>query len=120
MLNKVFCPDCGSTMIIAEAQYGKYLRCIRWPDCSGSHSVNQNTLKPLGFPASKGLRRLRTKLHSYMVNLLDTDKTLTRRDVYTILRDEMKLPPQEVHVAKFSESQCHVAIDVIEKLLEEY
>lgn len=39
------CPLCGSTMILKESRYGKFLTCSKFPKCRGKISMNANMEK---------------------------------------------------------------------------
>jgi DNA topoisomerase-1 len=34
------CPQCGSSMLVKEGRYGKFLACSRYPDCKGTKSMS--------------------------------------------------------------------------------
>lgn len=48
---KFVCPDCGSPMVIKLGRTGKFLSCSRYPDCTGSLTIDGQLIKgdvPIG------------------------------------------------------------------------
>jgi ssDNA-binding Zn-finger/Zn-ribbon topoisomerase 1 len=110
------CPECGSPMVLRDGKYGKFYGCINYPECTGAHGVHQRTGKPLGTPATKETRKMRTKAHNVLDKLWKgvpkKDQGDRRKWVYRWLRLQMGMTAKECHIGKFTLEQCKQVIEI--------
>lgn len=112
-MSKLICPECGSDMVLRSSRFGKFFGCIKYPDCSGTHSADVDG-NPLGVPGDSVTKDARKRLHRQFDKLWKLDQ-MSRFDAYQWLAKVMEMSPEEAHIGRFNIDQCHF---VMEKLCE--
>ena len=116
--NKVYCPYCGNaaelvdSSVVYPQSYGMMWICMPCDAYTGVHRSSP-TFKPLGTLAKKDLRKLRQQVH-HMFDPLWKNGSRTRNEAYAWLAERMNLPKEKTHVAMFSESQCKMALKILD------
>lgn len=111
------CPECGSPMELCfsgkyrykNGQRRPYYRCYKYPECSGSHGAHPDGT-PLGKPATKETRMLRSELHA----------ELDKKYPWNTKRGKMKTALWlrgngfgEGHVSHMDAEQCKTALAIL-------
>lgn len=111
IMNGTFCPYCK----IPTVYQGDRYEC---PECYASVECHPGTMVAMGFVARSRLRNKRNKVHS-VLDAIWQDKKLSRKEVYSRLREKMGLTKAMCHVAKFDEVQCDEALKYLEQIQKE-
>ena len=119
------CPYCGSTTVLRSADgiyhdNSKHVMlyvCKNYPRCDCYVRVKPGTNLPLGIPANRQLRQLRTRTHMVFDQLYKTG-IMSKRDAYRWLADFMCCPLSEAHIGLMGEYYCHQVIQESQKILD--
>ena len=115
------CPYCGKpTEYVDSAEiYGKsYGMIYLCRDCRAYVGVHQGTNNALGRLANEELRRLKKKAHLYFDKIWKVDY-MSRREAYTWLSEQLKLPIEYTHIGMFSEKTCKDVIYLSKQFLND-
>lgn len=120
------CPYCNSQALLrpASAVHGFEYRqpseevyvCARYPVCDSYVSAHRRTHLPMGTLANRPLRIKRMKAHNAF-NRLWQSGMMTRTEAYHWLQVQLGLPPEDAHIAKFSEWRCAQVIQLCNQFL---
>lgn len=121
------CPYCGSTTVLRSADgiYHDNSRhvmlyvCKNYPKCDCYVRVKPGTFAPMGIPANRQLRQLRTQTHMVFDRLYNTG-IMSKRNAYRWLADYMCCPLSEAHIGLMGEYYCHQVIRESQKILDTY
>jgi len=72
------CPECDSIMILKNSKYGKFYGCSKYPLCKGTHGAHPDG-RPLGIPANKETKLLRTEAHKLLGEMFGDWNTITKK-----------------------------------------
>jgi len=114
-ITKVLC-HCKNLMSLQTGQYGWYYRCIF---CNDTHSCDQKTQEPLGYPAPKKVRQARTRAHEVFDNAWKHIK-ISRGEAYYRLSQQLKLTKDECHIAKFDSLMCQKVMSISDKWVKSF
>lgn len=120
------CPYCGAKALLRPAgtvhssAYRKpgdevYV-CSRYPVCDSYVSAHRRTHLPMGTLADRSLRVKRIEAHK-VFNRLWENGVMTRTAAYHWLQVQLGLPPEEAHIANFSEWRCNQVIQLCNQFL---
>ena len=90
--------------------------CARYPACDSYVSAHRRTHLPMGTLANRPLRIKRMEAHEAF-NRLWKSGMMSRTAAYHWLQVQMGLPPEEAHIAKFSEWRCEQVIRLCRQFL---
>jgi len=120
------CPYCGSQAILrpASAVHGAEYRnpgeevyvCARYPVCDSYVGAHRRTRLPMGTLADRPLRIKRMEAHNAFDRLWQSGM-MSRTAAYRWLQVQLGLPPEEAHIAKFSEWRCAQVIQLCSQFL---
>lgn len=113
------CPYCGSPVVRRRGRAlfrdrawnpgGIYYVCSRYPACNAYVSAHQASHLPMGTLADPALRRKRILAHAAFDALWQSGP-LTKKEAYRWLQGALGLPPEQAHIACFSDYQCDKVI----------
>lgn len=103
----VTCPTCGNEASVAFTQYGTR------HECCGLRSWNN---KPLVCEATL---RLREAAHKSFDEIWKCG-IMSRTAAYKWLAEQMKMKPEECHIARMDMFQCEHVIELSDRKIEEY
>ena len=113
------CPYCKSQAFLRPATvvYGQDYHgpseelyvCAKYPACNAYVAAHRHNHMPMGTLANKELRRKRIAAHAAF-NRLWQSGLMTKRAAYRWLQVQLGLPPEEAHIANFSEWRCDQVI----------
>ena len=113
------CPYCGSQAFLRPAavvhgqehsEPGTELYvCARYPACDAYVGAHRHNHMPMGTLTNKPLRRKRMAAHAAF-NRLWQSGLMNKRAAYHWLQVQLGLPPEEAHIANFSEWRCDQVI----------
>lgn len=89
--------------------------------CSAYCGCHPGTKQPLGTPANRGLRSLRSQVHLAFDplwqhrNVERAERAKIRKAAYELFAQWMGMTEQECHIGLFSEEQCKKALSVLDK-----
>lgn len=83
--------------------------CARYPACDAYVGAHRHNHMPMGTLANKALRRKRMETHA-VFNRLWQSGLMTKHAAYRWLQVQLGLPPEEAHIANFSEWRCDQVI----------
>ena len=118
------CPYCGSQAFLRPASvvYGQsepgaelYV-CARYPACDAYVGAHRHSRMPMGTLANRSLRHKRIKAHAAF-NRLWQNGLMTKRAAYRWLQMQLGLPPEEAHIANFSDWRCEQVIQLCARFL---
>lgn len=119
------CPYCGSQAYLRPASVlgktdecynGKeFYVCARYPACDAYVAAHSTSRLPMGTLADKRLRWLRRDAHVAMERLWNMG-IMTKQETYRWLQTQMGIPPEDAHIAKFSEFRCEAVIRMCSRL----
>lgn len=121
------CPYCGSITVLRSAD-GIYQDnsghvmlyvCKNYPRCDSYVRVKPGTNIPMGTPANKELRVLRTKAHYYF-DQMHTLGIMSKKEAYQWLADLFCCPLSEAHIGMMGEYYCQQVINESKRVLEAY
>lgn len=113
-MKAVACGECSATMELRRGKYGLYLRCIRFPECTCVHSVNQQTGEPMGIPADAETRAARTDAHDALDRVIEM---MGKRNAYRWLSMVLQIAPAETHISRFDVAMCRRVIGAVNTFL---
>ena len=93
-------------MTLRVGPHGKFYGCSNFPKCDCTQGAHQNTGKPRGVPAIKGVRAWRILAHTVFDMIWDDLRLRGRTEAYQWLAAQLKLPKDECHIGRFNVSQC--------------
>ena len=112
------CRDCGAPLEFKEHKiYGWAWRCTA-PGCDGMVSAHQRTGEPMGTPATKEVRKLRSRCHRLFdkwMHLRGCDATYK---AYAELGSKLGLKKDRMHFGLFDANQCDVALKLLQGEVE--
>jgi ssDNA-binding Zn-finger/Zn-ribbon topoisomerase 1 len=80
-------------MILRNSKYGKFYGCSNYPKCTETHGSHPNG-EPLGIPADKETRLLRTEVHRLLGEKFGDWKTINKKQknkMYKWLKENTSL-----------------------------
>lgn len=120
------CPYCGSRAFLRPASVihdSKYRQpgdevyvCARYPACDSYVSAHRHNHLPMGTLADRSLRHKRMKAHAVFRQLWEKG-FMTKPAAYRWLQVQMDLPPEETHIARFSDWRCDQVIGLCGRFL---
>lgn len=120
------CPYCGSQAFLRPASIlgkhsptqddGKYYVCARYPFCDSYVKAHRHNQMPMGTLANAELRKKRQKAHKALQQLIDRE-IMSRSEAYHWLQFQMGLPPEDAHIANFSDQRCDQVIRLCHQFL---
>lgn len=116
----IHCPYCGSKALLRPSSvvYGDaalhprnpmYV-CARYPACNAYVAAHRKTRLPMGTLADSELRHRRLEAH-HAITSLQKEWGISKQQIYSLLRAELKLPGELTHIAMCSEYRCDQIID---------
>ena len=96
-------------MILRNSKYGKFWGCIRFPECKETHGAHPNG-KPLGIPADKETRLLRTKAHKLLDKYYDYNTKKGRKAMYEFLKNNTSMG----HISMLMKDELKELIDKLQ------
>jgi hypothetical protein len=119
----VLCPDCGERMVLRNGAWGRFWGCSAFPKCHGKHGAHPDG-RPLGTPATKGVRAARIRAHTafdqlWQKNEFSKKALMKRKDAYSWLQQAMGLTADQAHIAHFNIEQCEQLIERVDAFLKE-
>lgn len=121
ILKGKICPYCGKlTEYVDSAEiYGKsYGMIYICRDCRAYVGVHDGSSKALGRLANEELRKLKNEAHYYFDKIWKVDY-MSRREAYTWLSEQLKLPIKYTHIGMFSEKTCKDVIYLSKQFLND-
>lgn len=111
------CPECGSPMELAFSDRFRYrdgrrrpfYRCYKWPECTGYHGAHPNGA-PLGKPANKETRTLRSQVHAELNKLFPWKTKKGRRATNRWLLEHNF---GDGHVGAMDAVECRTALSIL-------
>jgi len=91
--------------------------CSRYPVCDSYVGAHRKTLKPLGIPASRKLRRKRMQAHKIFDQLWQ-NKLMEKWQAYEWMEEKFGLNREQAHIARFSEDMCDKLISACKQTLK--
>jgi hypothetical protein len=83
--------------------------------CDAYVGCHPGTTRPLGTPAGKALRGMRSRVHAALDPLWRSGR-MTRNDAYKRLAADAGIPPEECHVGMFDVDRCEAALSAIRRI----
>jgi ssDNA-binding Zn-finger/Zn-ribbon topoisomerase 1 len=93
----------------------KFLGCINFPKCRGSHGVHQSNGKMLGYPANQETKEWRMKAHETMIAWMKR-KGYDKKKGYEEMAKLLNMEEKDAHIGKFFIVECQ---NLIQKLSQE-
>lgn len=122
------CPFCGcpvelvNNSAIYGREYGDWpyaYKCENWnADCGAYVGLHPGTDIPLGTLADKPLREARNRCKKPFERIWQSG-LLSRKAAYGWLANAMKITKAECHFGLFDKTQCELARDLCDELLEQ-
>lgn len=116
---KVFCPYCKSeTKLVGgkemyphrkDLYYKKFYICYPCDAYVGCHGTSNN---PLGIPANKHLRSLRSTCHLFFDRKWKS-KSMTRTEAYSWMSLNLGLKKDLCHIGMFDETTCNKLLKLL-------
>lgn len=107
------CPYCKkqTKLVNSSVIYGKsYGMIYLCQPCNAYCGVHKGTDISLGRVANSRLRFWKKEAHKYM-DILWKDNGMTRKEVYMVLSDYLKIPSEYCHIGMFSIKTCKEVVN---------
>lgn len=122
----VICPICHkyTKFVNGSVVYGPRRKDLakKWFyvcfDCDTRVGCHPDTARPLGTPAGRKLRELRSKVHS-VFDKIWKQRCMRRSEAYQWLMIKLRIDVDQCHIGKFDENLCIQAIQVCKEYLGE-
>lgn len=83
--------------------------------CDAYVGCHPGTERPLGTPAGKALRGMRSRVHAALDPLWRSGR-MTRNEVYRRLAEGSNIPKDECHVGMYDVDRCVLALETLQKM----
>lgn len=125
--NRMRCPYCGGTLILRSADGIYYDNrnntmlyvCSHYPQCDTYVRTHPGTTIPVGTPANRKLRTLRSNAHRSFDQLYHSG-LMSKQDAYIWLAELLQVPLSQAHIGYLGEYYCAMVMEESRKLLEHH
>lgn len=101
---------CGKEMVLRNSRYGNFWGCSNYPKCDGTIGCHKKDSSPLGIPANRETRVMRSVAHEVFDNWWPA-KGMSRKEAYEWLDENGPKP----HIAEMNLAECEELIEMLEK-----
>lgn len=108
------CPYCGggTEYVDSSCVYGRsYGMIYICRPCGAWCGVHKGSDRALGRLANSKLREAKKEAHEYF-DMLWKGKTMTRKEAYAWLSNELGSPPEYTHIGMFSVETCKKVVEL--------
>ena len=118
------CPHCGAAMILRSADgiyrdntgHAMLYVCRHYPQCDTYVRTHPGTTTPVGTPANRKLRALRSEAHRHFDQLYRSG-LMSKQEAYRWLAALLQAPLSQAHIGYLGEYYCKQVIQASQDLI---